>query len=168
MCIMHCRKYHFHDCNRDSHVHNLNKNCYPHICCWNFHLHKCYRNCIIATETVTFITASKRSTNISAAESTTNIIAMEPKNLHNCYRKCQLHSSNRNRHLQNWLQKLSLAEMMTVRDQFSFFKKIKNWDSLHARMNSHYKAWSYKKRSTKRLQHTENLFRKNLQLKDVC
>ena len=44
-----------------------------------------------------------------------------------------------------------------------------NWDSLHARLNSHYEAWSYKKRSTKkRLQDTENLFRKNLQLKDVC
>ena len=25
-----------------------------------------------------------------------------------------------------------------------------------------------RKRSTKRLEHTENLFRKNLQLKDVC
>ena len=30
---------------------------------------------------------------------------------------------------------------------FSFF----NWDSLHARLNSHYEAWSYKKRSTKRI-----------------
>ena len=27
------------------------------------------------------------------------------------------------------------------------------WDSLHARLNSHYKTWSYKKRSTKRLKH---------------
>ena len=26
-----------------------------------------------------------------------------------------------------------------------------NWDSLHARLNSHYEAWSYKKRSTKRI-----------------
>ena len=26
-----------------------------------------------------------------------------------------------------------------------------NWDSLHARLNSHYKAWSYKKRSTKKM-----------------
>ena len=33
-----------------------------------------------------------------------------------------------------------------------------NWDSLHARLNSHYEAWSYKKKSTK----------KNLQLKGVC
>ena len=26
-----------------------------------------------------------------------------------------------------------------------------NWDSPHARLNSHYEAWSYKKRSTKRI-----------------
>ena len=31
-------------------------------------------------------------------------------------------------------------------DGFNFFK---NWDPLHERLNSHYKAWSYKKRSTK-------------------
>ena len=45
---------------------------------------------------------------------------------------------------------------------FFFF----NWDSLYARLNSHYKAW--KEAHKKRLQDTENLFRKNLQLKDVC
>ena len=28
---------------------------------------------------------------------------------------------------------------------------IFNWDSPHARLNSHYEAWSYKKRSTKRI-----------------
>ena len=39
-----------------------------------------------------------------------------------------------------------------------------NWDSLDARLNSHYKAWSYKKR----LEHTGSQFRKNLQIKDVC
>ena len=43
-----------------------------------------------------------------------------------------------------------------------------NWDSPHARLNSHYEAWSYKKKSKKRPQDTENLFRKNLQLKDAC
>ena len=39
-----------------------------------------------------------------------------------------------------------------------------NWDSLHARLNSHYEAWSYKKKkkAQKRLQATENPFRKNL------
>ena len=40
------------------------------------------------------------------------------------------------------------------RDLFFYY-----WDSLHARLNSHYKA-------QKRLQDTENLFIKNLQLKD--
>ena len=44
MCIMHCRKYHLDDCNRDSHLHNLNKNCHSHICYRNFHLHTCCRN----------------------------------------------------------------------------------------------------------------------------
>ena len=37
-----------------------------------------------------------------------------------------------------------------------------NWDSLHARLNSHYEVWSCTKK------HTGNLLRKNLQLKDVC
>ena len=32
MYIMHCRKYHLHDYNRDPHLHNFNKNCHPHIC----------------------------------------------------------------------------------------------------------------------------------------
>ena len=39
-----------------------------------------------------------------------------------------------------------------------------NWDTLHARLNN----GITRKRSTKRLQHTGNLFRKNLQLKDAC
>ena len=33
---------------------------------------------------------------------------------------------------------------------------------------NHYEARSYKKKSTKKLQATENLFRKKLNLKDVC
>ena len=28
---------------------------------------------------------------------------------------------------------------------------LKNWDSLHARLNSHYEAWSYKKKSTRKI-----------------
>ena len=32
-----------------------------------------------------------------------------------------------------------------VKKNFFFFF---NWDSLHARLNSHYEAWSYKKKST--------------------
>ena len=40
-----------------------------------------------------------------------------------------------------------------------------NWDSFHARLNSHYKQGVTRKKGTK---DTGNLFRKNLQLKDVC
>ena len=49
-------------------------------------------------------------------------------------------------------------------------KKIFNWDSLHARLNSHYTMWhgAKIKGSTKRLKHTGNLLRKNLLLKGVC
>ena len=43
-----------------------------------------------------------------------------------------------------------------------------NWNSLYARLNNHYEAWNYKKKSTKRLKYTGNLFRNNLQLKDIC
>ena len=43
-----------------------------------------------------------------------------------------------------------------------------NRDSLHARPNSHYEVWHYKKKKHKKIKHIENLFRKNLQLKDVC
>ena len=32
-----------------------------------------------------------------------------------------------------------------------FFFFFLNWDSPHTRLNSHYEAWSYKKRSTKRI-----------------
>ena len=56
-------------------------------------------------------------------------------------------------------------------NNYSIDKSIvvsKNLDSLHARLNSHYKAWSYKKRSKKRLRSTGNLFKKNLQIKGVC
>ena len=41
-------------------------------------------------------------------------------------------------------------------------------DLLHARLNSHCKALSYKKKKKKRLKHTRNLFRKNLHLISVC
>ena len=123
ICIMHCRKYYLHDCNKGSHLHSFNKNCDPHIC----------YICINAAETSNCIIATKISTSINVAESTTNIVAIEPQklhncnsrwHLHNCYRKCQLHSSNRNFHLQNSLKKLSLAEMVSVRDPFSHNEEI--------------------------------------------
>ena len=78
----------------------------------------CNCSCIIAAKTVTYIVA------VTVTESTTCTIAMESQDLHNCYGKCQLHSSNRNCHLQNWLQKLSLAEMVPVRDSFGYNEEI--------------------------------------------
>ena len=45
---------------------------------------------------------------------------------------------------------------------------FKNWDSLHARLNNHKKAWSYKKKEHKKIKATQNLFRKNLQLIGFC
>ena len=45
---------------------------------------------------------------------------------------------------------LKLLFRMYLKEMF-FLKKKKNWDSLHARLNSHYEAWSYKKRSTKKI-----------------
>ena len=50
------------------------------------------------------------------------------------------------------LLKVGLSPSKEILFFFAFFF---NWDSLHAR-------------STKRLEHTGNQFRKNLQLKDVC
>ena len=31
------------------------------------------------------------------------------------------------------------------------FRDFFNWDSLHARLNSHYEAWSYKKKKHKKI-----------------
>ena len=58
MCIMHCRKYHLHDCNRDSHLHN-----FTHI--YTAEIFTCISvaetsNYIIAIETVAFVTAKKQ------------------------------------------------------------------------------------------------------------
>ena len=47
-----------------------------------------------------------------------------------------------------------------IDQNFLFF----NWDSLHARLNSNYKACTYRKMKHKKLNHTGKLFRKNLQL----
>ena len=34
---------------------------------------------------------------------------------------------------------------------FSYFFLFFDWDSLHARLNNHYKAWSYKKKNYKKI-----------------
>ena len=49
-----------------------------------------------------------------------------------------------------------------------FFEKNNFWDSLHARLNSHYEAWNYKQKKHIKVKNIGNLYRKNLQLKDVC
>ena len=97
MYIMHRRKYHLHECNRDSHLQNFNKIATHIFAAETFTCRSVVEtsNCIIATETVTFITATKRSTNISVAENTTKIIATEPQNLHNCNRHWHLHNCYR-------------------------------------------------------------------------
>ena len=46
--------------------------------------------------------------------------------------------------------KQSLKSLSDEHKRFFFFIII-NWDSLHARLNSHYEAWSYKKKSTKKI-----------------
>ena len=94
--IVHCRKHHLHNCNRDLHLHIYNKNCYLHIWCRKCHLHSAAEtsNSIITTETVTWMITMERSTNITVTEITICIVAIEPQNLHNCKRYC---------HLQNWL-----------------------------------------------------------------
>ena len=43
---------------------------------------------------------------------------------------------------------LQLSSINTNTEQFVVFF---NWDSLHARLNSHYKAWSYKKKKHKKI-----------------
>ena len=43
-----------------------------------------------------------------------------------------------------------------------YFLKL---DSLHARINSHYRAWSYKKKKYKKIKAYRKSFRKNLKIK---
>ena len=45
------------------------------------------------------------------------------------------------------------AELARFSDVWhNFFRNfLFNWDSLHARLNSHYEAWSYKKKSAKKI-----------------
>ena len=38
-----------------------------------------------------------------------------------------------------------------LRSNYEFFCFFFNWDSPHARLNSHYEAWNYKKRNTKKI-----------------
>ena len=127
MCIMHCRKYHSHNCNKDSHLHNL----FIHIfvaetvtCIYAADT----SNCIIATETVTCIVVTERSTNMPVTESTISKPAKMQQTLHNCHRMCQLHSSNRNCHLQKRCQSDIL--LVTIK-------------KLSKRVSTNFKAYSF-------------------------
>ena len=64
-------------------------------------------------------------------------------------------------HFQSWLAFLFDFTWTQTRNFF-------NWNLLHARLNSHYEAWNYKKKKYKRLKHMENLFRKKVQIKKRC
>ena len=92
MCIMHCRKYHLYDCNRDSIKTVTHIFATETFTCTNAAETS---NCIIATETVTCVITTKRYTNIYVVEITTDIIAIEPQNLHNCNRRWYQHNCYR-------------------------------------------------------------------------
>ena len=46
-------------------------------------------------------------------------------------------------------QKVTLYEKMCTLYVVMYY--FLNWDSLHARLNNHYKAWSYKKNKRKKI-----------------
>ena len=43
------------------------------------------------------------------------------------------------------------TSVMKFFEENSFYFLFFNWDSLHARLNSHYEAWSYKKKKHKKV-----------------
>ena len=74
MYIIHCAKYHVHNCNRDSHLHKTIK-IVTHIFARETVTCICAAEtsiCVIATETVTCIIATERSTNIPETESSSS------------------------------------------------------------------------------------------------
>ena len=98
MRIMHCRKYHLHNCKRGSHLHNYNENCHPHICCRNCYLHNCNRKihqdtsdrkyhlktCKNATDVVTCIIAIESVSCIVPTETATCRIDYRNFHLQKC------------------------------------------------------------------------------------
>ena len=83
MCIMHCRKYHLHNCNRISLLHNYNKNF----------------NHIFTAETVTYICALEASNCIIATET----------HLLNCIREIHQHTSNKKYHLKTCINETDIV-----------------------------------------------------------
>ena len=47
-------------------------------------------------------------------------------------------------------KKICYFPLMNLKKMFTFFFFFFNWDSLHARLNSHYEAWSYMKKKKKK------------------
>ena len=108
MCKMHCRIYHLHNCNRDSHLHNYNKKFPPHICYRNCHLHETSKPVqffLVTLFIVGFfiVVAYHTVANLARLGISVRCNSNRRCHLHNRYRKRQLHSSNRNYHLQNQL-----------------------------------------------------------------
>ena len=50
-----------------------------------------------------------------------------------------------------YLPKLKRGLGIVLSVPFLYFFFLFNWDSLHTRLNSHYKAWSYKKKKHKKI-----------------
>ena len=94
MCIMHCRKYHLHNCNRDSHLHNYNENCHPHICCRNCYLHMCCRNFYLHN-------------------------CYRNSHLYNCNRRIHQHTSNRKYHLKTCKNATDVVTCITAIESVS-------------------------------------------------
>ena len=93
-------------------------------------------NYIISTETVTCRTATERSSNITTTKTTICIVAIESQNLNNFFRRyhlpnfCreyQLHSSNRNFHLNIWLYTETFTCRNNVSQRFFMIKKLAEW-----------------------------------------
>ena len=123
MCILHCRKYQLHNCDRNSHLHSYDKNCRPHICCRNFHLCMCCRifeldNCNRSSHL--------HNCNRKIHQHTSNKVP--PQNLHKFNRLCHLHNChNCHFHLQKWRQ----SEILLVA-----IKKLGEWVSAKFKANS--------------------------------
>ena len=107
MCIMHCRKYHLHNCNGNFDLHNYNKNCHLHICCRNCHLRMCCKNFQLHN-------CNRNShlydCNRKIHQHTSSIVL--PQNLHKFNRRCHLHNCHKVSFAQ-FQQKLPPAELTT-------------------------------------------------------
>ena len=126
--VVHCSKYHLHSCNKTLTCINTIK-IVTHI--FDAETVTCISaaetsNWINSTETVTCMIATERSTNITVTESITCIVATEPQNLHKLAveRGSYIVPTETATCRIDYIQKLSLAEMVAFRDYFSYIKEI--------------------------------------------